>query len=378
MVFSFYSSGTYFYPVLGEGFREHSEIVMPHRSLDPVETVRGLGRVVRSPQTLVMLFGLIAATACIHFRKISAPYRAAQLAGFGASLVCLILFATAFGRGGMYWRYYYAICAFADIIAYSALLWLIPAKGGWRYPRVAILLILAGHTLFYMPGAVQKSLELPGVIRAAFRGRTRFTTEEIGQYRRLQNSVPPGSPIFSIVDWPLLFDLERNKIFYHSIFGAISPPPGIPLSGEPKILADYLRSLGLRYVACPGPQALKAAIDAKTRQRDALDPNADGWLMSQYQTEIKFLELLGTLRPCYALLYEDRQFIMIDLDSPVAGPTTTAATLPATGDDHSVAHGFDRSSMVPSRVRRSVVSTGLMRCSSKPASWVSWRSVDWL
>jgi hypothetical protein len=368
MVFSFYSSGTFFYPVLGEGFREHSEIVMPHRTLDPVETLRGLVRVVRSPQTLVMLFGLIAASVCIHFRKVSAPYRAAQLAGFGASLVCLILFATAFGRGGMYWRYYYPICAFADLIAYSALLRLVPAKGVWRYPRAAIFLILAGHILFYMPGAVQKSLELPGVVRAGFRGRTRFTPAEIGQYRRLQNSVPPGSPIFSIVDWPLLFDLGRNKIFYHSIFGAISPPPGIPLSGEPKILADYLRSQGLRYVACPGRELLRATIDTKARQRNALDPKADEWMMSQYQAEIRFLELLGELRSRYALLYEDRQFIMIDLDSPVAGPATTVAMLPATADDHAVTHGFGRCSMVPSRVRRSVVSTGLMRCSSKPAS----------
>jgi hypothetical protein len=371
MVFSFYSAGTLFYPVLGEGFREHSKIVMPHRTLDPVETLRGLGRVVRSPQTLVMLFGLIAASVGIHFRKVSAPYRAAQLAGFGASLLGLVLFATAFGRAGMYWRYYYPVCAFANLIAYSALLRLVPAKGEWRSPRVAIFLILTGHVLFFMPRAIERSLELPEVMRAAFHGRTRFTTAEVGQYRRLQNSVPPGSPIFSIVDWPLLFDLDRNKIFYHSIFGAISPPPGIPVSGEPEVLADYLRSLDLRYVACPGREALRATIDAKTRQVNALDPNTDEWMISQYQVEIKFLELLGALCPRYALVYEDRQFIMIDLDSPVAA-------LSALADDRAVAHGFSRCSMVPSRVRRSVVSTGLMRCSSKPASWVCWRSANWL
>jgi hypothetical protein len=378
MMFSYYSAGTLFYPVLGAGFTEHSEIVMPHRAMDPVKTLRGLVTVVRSPQTLVMLFGLITASVCVLLRKVSEAYRAAHLAGFGASLVCLILFATAFAKGGMHWRYYYPICAFADLIAYSVLLRLVPTKGAWRYPRMAIFLILAGHILFYMPRAIRSSVELPEVIRAAFQGRTRFTTAQIGQYRQLQNSVPAGRPIFSIVDWPLLFDLNRNKFYYHSIFGAISPPPGIPLRGDPKLLADYLRSLGLRYVACPSREVLRVTIATRTEQRNSIDPIADKWMMSQYQTEITFLELIYAMCPRYASLYEDGQFIMIDLESPVAEPATTAATLPASADEHAVTQGFGRCSMVPSRVRRSVVSTGLIRCSSKPASWVCWRSVNWL
>ena len=302
MVSSFCSSGTLFYPFLGEGFRKHSWVVMPHRALNPVETLFGLGKVVRFPQTLVILFGLLAAPLCIQLRRTSAPYRAAQLAGYGSCLLCLILFATAFGRAGMYWRYYYPIGAFANLIAYSVLLRLVPAKGEWRYLRVAIFLVLSGHILFYVPKAVEKSLELPEVIKAAFRGRTRFTTEEIGRYRRLQNSVPPGSPIFSILDWPLLFDLDRNKILYHDMFGAVSPPPGLPLSDEPEALADYLRSLGLRYVACPGRESERAAIDEKVRELNVLDPKADEWTISIDKAEIKLRELIDGLSRRYAAL----------------------------------------------------------------------------
>jgi len=336
MVPASYSSGTLFYPVLGEGFRKYSLTVMPQRALSPRATLAGLGQVVRSPQTLVMLVGTMAASVCILFRKISDPYRAAQLAGVVSCLLCLILFATAFGRTGHFWRYYYAIGAFADLIAYSTLLRLVPAKGEWRYLRMAIFLILSGHILYYAPRAVQKSLELPGVIKAAFSGRTRFTTEEIDRYRRLQNSVPPASPIFSILDWPLLFDLGRNKIFYHDHYGTVSPPPGIPLTGEPEGLAEYLRPLGLRYVACPSREPLRMAIDQRIQSAHTLEtsPLVDEWAMSIMKSEIKFLELLGKLSRRYALLYDDGLFTMIDLDSAVGGQGTTAATPPAPADDH--------------------------------------------
>jgi hypothetical protein len=329
MVFSSYSSGTLLYPVLGEGFRKHSLNLMPHRTMTPRGTFVGLGRAVQSPQTLVMLFGLTASSICILFRKLSDPYRAAQLAGFGSSLFCLFLFTAAFGWMGHYWRYFYAIEAFADLIAYSALLRLVPAKGVWRYLRIGIFVILSGHILVYGSKAVQNSIELPEVIRAAFSGRTRFTIEERDRYRRLQDFTPPGSPIFSIVDWPLLFDLGRNKFFYHHPYGNISPPPGIPLAGEPEDIADYLRSLGLRYVACYGHESLREQIAESTRQFHATETNLaiDEWFVSIQRARLKFIGSLDKLSRRYARPFDDGQVMLIDLGSSVAGQGMSAATL---------------------------------------------------
>jgi hypothetical protein len=330
MVFSSYSSGTLFYPVLGEGFRKLSANVMPHRTLTPRGSYGSLVRIVQSLQTLVMLVGLAAASVCVLFRKVSGPYRAAQLAGFGSCLFCLVLFTSAFGWMGHYWRYYYAIEAFADLIAYSALLRLIPAKGEWRYLRMAIFVILAGHILFYGSKAVLRSLELPEVIGAAFSGRTRFTTEEMDRYRRLQHSAPPGSPIFSIVDWPLLFDLGRNKFYYHDPYGNISAPPGIPLGREPEDIADYLRSLGLLYVACPAHEALRLAIDERAQQfRDTeRSLEAPDWFLSLARAKVNFLESLDKLSRRYVRLYDDGRIMMIDLSTKVEGQDVAAATPP--------------------------------------------------
>jgi hypothetical protein len=325
MVSSSYSSGSVYYPFLGEGFRANSPIVMPQRALVPARTLAAVAHVARSPQTLVILFGLVAASFCTLVRKTAAPFRSTQLAVYAMSLFCLILFATAFERMGHYWRYYYQIGAFATLTAYSALFRLVPAKDRWRYLRAAIYLLVCGSILFYGIKAVKQSVELPETILAAFRGRTRFTTEEIDQYRRLQDSTPPGAPIFSILDWPLKFDSRRNKIYYHDPIASVSPPPGIPLVGEPADLVDYFRPLGIRYIACPGHQRLTERAAELAAALHILETRAevDEWLVSQWKSEISFSELLEKVSRHYTLLFDDGKLMMIDLNSKVGRPTPT-------------------------------------------------------
>jgi hypothetical protein len=336
MVSASYSSGSILYPVLGEGFREHSLIVDSHQTMSLRSTTKALAKVCRSPQMPVMVFGLLASCLCLTLRKTSAPYRAAQLAAVMSCLLCLILFAAAFRAGGEFWRYYYAIGAFANLIAYSALLRLLPRQGKWRYLRWLILFILAGYVLVYGPRAIQRSVELPGVIRAAWNGRTRFTAEEAGQYRRLQNSVAAGPPIFSILEWPVLFDLGRNKIYYHDNCGSISPPPGIPMTGEPEALADYLRHLGLRYVAFLGREPLRAMIDGRIRASQIVIIKAGSDInesvVSGEKAAHRFLESFEELAQRYTLCYDDGQLRMIDLASAVRGQRQSAVTSPAPTD----------------------------------------------
>jgi hypothetical protein len=68
-------------------------------------------------------------------------------------------------------------------------------------------------------------------------------------YRRIQESVPPGKAVFSVVDHPFLFDLGRNPVSPVDVVGACSPPPGMPFFKGPAALKAYLRSLALDYVA---------------------------------------------------------------------------------------------------------------------------------
>ena len=114
--------------------------------------------------------------------------------------------------------------------------------------------------------AVHKSTGLADSIAGALAGRTRFSREQVDQYRRIQAAVPPSTRFFCFLDWPLLFDLTRNDIFYPDNIGEVSPLPGMPLSGQPEEFADYLRSAGVRYVACPTPE--KLGMDIRAVERD--------------------------------------------------------------------------------------------------------------
>jgi hypothetical protein len=67
-------------------------------------------------------------------------------------------------------------------------------------------------------------------------------------YAHLQSLVPPGEKILTMVDASYWFDFRRNPIVSINAVGGSSPPPGIPFGQGPQALADYLKSLGYRYV----------------------------------------------------------------------------------------------------------------------------------
>ena len=59
----------------------------------------------------------------------------------------------------------------------------------------------------------------------------------------------------------MLFDLSRNDPYFPDNIGPVSPPPGIPLNGRSGELVDYLKSQGIRYVACQSIDAMRVTID---------------------------------------------------------------------------------------------------------------------
>jgi hypothetical protein len=56
-----------------------------------------------------------------------------------------------------------------------------------------------------------------------------------------------------MVDNPSRFDHGRNPVVCLDMIGAISPPPGIPLSAGPEAVAAYLLKQGYRYLVVVHP-----------------------------------------------------------------------------------------------------------------------------
>lgn len=67
-------------------------------------------------------------------------------------------------------------------------------------------------------------------------------------YKSIQEKVPAGEKILTMVDASYWLDYSRNPMQSINAVGGASPPPGIPFGKGPEALRDYLRGLGFNYV----------------------------------------------------------------------------------------------------------------------------------
>ena len=66
-------------------------------------------------------------------------------------------------------------------------------------------------------------------------------------YAEIQNAVPPGQAIMTMVDASYWLDYTRNPMVSINIVGGSSPPPGLPIGKGADALKAYLRGQGYRY-----------------------------------------------------------------------------------------------------------------------------------
>ena len=224
MIVSYQSAGTLLYPFLGEGLRRHTLVVFPHQDVPfaPGVLLKKVAFVATKAQTLIILIGSAMALLLIFLRHISWTRRAAIVAGLMSSIACVCLYAVIF-TSGENWRYSYPFAVLGNFIAYGTLLQLLPGSGRWQKLRTATYLLLALPIAFYGVRAVAGSRDLSQIISRAMAGQTAFSPEETAHYRRVQAAIPASYPFLCLLNWPLLFDLTRNRIFYPDNIGSVEP-----------------------------------------------------------------------------------------------------------------------------------------------------------
>jgi hypothetical protein len=65
----------------------------------------------------------------------------------------------------------------------------------------------------------------------------------------MQRTIPIGATLLVRTDESYGFDFQRNQIWIADYPGSASLPPGMPLDGNPEVLARYLHDHSIRYVA---------------------------------------------------------------------------------------------------------------------------------
>jgi len=136
--------------------------------------------------------------------------------------------------------------------------------------------------------------------------------------RRVQEAVPAGERVLSMIERPYLLDFKRNRVLLLDQPGAVSPPPGIPLSSG-EAMAGYLLEQGIRYFAFSYPDKAQYLYSRAhwTRLRTGGQPF---WRVTApvYLAAFDAVDAIARTR---RKLYDDGQMAVVDL-------TARAAPLP--------------------------------------------------
>ena len=68
-------------------------------------------------------------------------------------------------------------------------------------------------------------------------------------YARLQLLIPPDAKVLAVTAMPSLFRYGKESVFNVDIPGAASPSPGMPFFKGPSSVKEYLKQLGIGYIA---------------------------------------------------------------------------------------------------------------------------------
>jgi hypothetical protein len=323
MLSSYQSAGTLLYPYLGEGYLRHTLIALPNKSSlvsrSPGAALKAMLVVLFKPQMIALVIGVVLAAVCAAIRGAPRARLMTLAAVCGSGLATIALMIATFGPDEI-WRYAYPFTALTTLTTYATILRLAHGGAPWRLARAAAYLVIGGIVLFYGTKAVLSSRDLPDSLAGALAGRRRFPEEKVRSYRMLQASIPPGIRFFSLLNWPMLFDLSRNDPYSPDNIGLVSPPPGIPLRGRSDELVDYLKSQGIRYIACPSVDAMKASVARlKAESLEVEQPNQ--WIAATQEVERCATERFFEIAARYPAVHADREGRMIDLEGPIQSPS---------------------------------------------------------
>ena len=274
MVANLRDVGTLLYPGLGPGFHASQYGIVP-----PVWAMASDARLVGTILGEGRVFGpRILATAIIialALRIGSGRARSAALLALSFLAGCLALFATIVIGTGADALERYSYPAVAAALMVSVTYFAVAAAPSFRPASVAVAAVACllavvtdAHQLFQYDGHAVSNFGVavlgPGIRPTMLINVvTRDGGAERLAIRRMQQAIPAGAPFLERLDYPFLLDFRRNEVLVADLPGAVSLPPGMPVSTGPEPLADYLmQHTPIRYVAYAyGNESLFPAAD---------------------------------------------------------------------------------------------------------------------
>jgi hypothetical protein len=316
--------GTMLYPVLGPGYHASQYGLVPTVWAMPsnallLRTILGEGTVF-GPRLLAALV-ITGLALCLRAGRDrgGAWLTLAFLAGCLALLVTIIV-----GTGAdSLERYSYPAVAAALMLS----VWYFAVTAAPRFRPIPLAvtglacfaaIVADAHQLFQYYGHAAADFGVavlgPGIRPAML---VSIITRDDGAQRkdvaRMQAAIPAGTPFMERLDYPFLLDFRRNPIFVADYPGAVSLPPGMPVSKGPEPLADYLvQHTPIRLVAYAyGNESLFPYAD-RAQFPDSL------WIQLDTNNAFAFQDDLAALMQTRRLAYKDATRAVIEIGERVA------------------------------------------------------------
>jgi hypothetical protein len=247
MISLYQSSGTLFYPLIGQGFLGgghrigFSDIQGPFDPL-PLDYARALIRLGFEVAPLVLL---VLVSGDRRWRRPGMALGVAVL----ASVVLLVL-VTDPSLDRSLSRY-----TFPPFVA-GVLAVMVSAfsfKGGETSKRVrlsSVTAVVVGLWIVLggLPTARTTYTQLAHNVEDALRGDDFIAPWSRQVYGEMLRGIPADATVLTRLRYPFLLDTKERRVMIMGIPGMASPPPGMPLRGG-QALAEYLLSKDIRYLA---------------------------------------------------------------------------------------------------------------------------------
>jgi hypothetical protein len=133
------------------------------------------------------------------------------------------------------------------------------------------------------------------------------------QYRHLQSVTPAGSRVLVMLDEPYFLDYARNEIWNLDMPGTASPQPGIPCFQGPELVAEYLHSQGIRYLAFVQPESSVYLYRREIWFDHLYDPDEIWRIYAPYMVDV--MDNLVALAVTRVHLHEESSMILLDLEA---------------------------------------------------------------
>lgn len=318
MIASHGASGTWFYPILGKGYQYSAYGLFPPPSGG--HTVKIIAK--------VMLFNLpLAAVLLLEWFWCEPDQRTRVLAALtSAALSASVLVGLATG-GDSVRRYNYPAILAAILLLYLAAavkanLAPSPRSLAIKWGSAALCVCLALYV-----GFNSWTHEYAMTFKCLGTSLTEFHIEPestVLSYQAMERAIPSGpgrtpteeaDQTIATVDFPFLLDFNSHPIDIADIPGAASLPPGWPSRSDGDVLASYLLSHHLRYLALTLDRSTLPNVLLR-EQKELADPSTTQWIRSEAQIRLasylQFAQLVQSRRH----IYDQGNLIVLDLATP--------------------------------------------------------------